>query len=113
MNKLPPRFEDLIKQSEVPVLVDFYADWCGPCHMVAPVVKQIASEYSGRLITIKINTDEKPQLAGMYQIQSIPTLIVFYKGKILRRTQGAMPYQTLKKEVDQALNLASVAGSKV
>lgn len=102
MPDLPPSFEALI-QGETPVLVDFYADWCGPCKMVAPVVKQIAGEYKGRMVTVKIDTDRKPQLAAAWQIQSLPTLALFHKGQVKMRLVGAHPYANLKRELDRAL----------
>jgi thioredoxin len=103
MNPLPPSFEALVRESELPVLVDFYADWCGPCKSVAPVVKQIAGEYKGRIITVKVDTDKKQDVARKWEIQSIPTLMLFFKGRVLMRLSGAHPYANLKRELDQAL----------
>lgn len=104
MAPLPPSFDALIRESDLPVLVDFYADWCGPCKVVAPVVKQIAGEYKGRLLTVKIDTDKKQDIARTWDIQSIPTLMVFHKGKVLMRLSGAHPYGNLKREIDRALS---------
>ncbi len=103
MNPLPPGFEALIRESDLPVLVDFYADWCGPCKSVAPVVKQIAGEYKGKIITVKVDTDKKQDVARTWEIQSIPTLMLFHKGRVLMRLSGAHPYANLKRELDQAL----------
>lgn len=103
MEKLPPGFEDLINKNELPVLVDFYADWCGPCKMVSPVIAQLAKEFKGRVVTVKINTEKKPAISGRYSIQSIPTIILFHKGKQLMRLQGALPYDSLKAELERAL----------
>ena len=103
MNPLPPSFEALIQESELPVLVDFYADWCGPCKSVAPVIQQIAREYKGKIITVKVDTDKKQDVARKWEIQSIPTLMLFYKGRALMRLSGAHPYANLKRELDQAL----------
>ena len=103
MTDLPKSFEQLIQTSELPVLVDFYANWCGPCKMVSPVIARLAGEYKGRLVTVKINTEKKPAVAGKYSIQSIPTIMLFHKGRQLMRLQGAHPYETLKAELDRAL----------
>jgi thioredoxin 1/thioredoxin 2 len=101
---LPKSFNDLIQQSDLPVLVDFWAEWCGPCKMVSPLIKQIASEFKGRLLTVEVNVDQKPHIASQYQIQGIPTIMMFYKGKILMRLIGALPYKTLKAEIQINLN---------
>ena len=103
MVPLPPSFQELINTSDLPVLVDFYADWCGPCKMVSPVIARLAGEFKGRLITIKINTEKKPQISSLYQIQSIPTIMMFHKGKQLMRLQGAYPYDALKEEIEKRL----------
>lgn len=103
MNELPNKFDELIRTNELPVLVDFYADWCGPCKMVSPIIARIAKEYKGRLTTIKINTEKKPAISAEYSIQSIPTIMMFHKGKQLMRLQGAHPYESLKKEIDKLL----------
>ncbi|MBN2617883.1 MAG: thioredoxin [Spirochaetales bacterium] len=101
---LPKSFNDLLNNSEVPVLVDFYADWCGPCKMVSPVIKQLSQEYKGKIVTVKINTEKKQDLAIKYGIQSIPTIMLFNKKDILMRLSGAYPYQSLKTELDKALS---------
>jgi thioredoxin len=103
MAKLPPGFEDLIRTSDLPVLVDFYADWCGPCKMVSPVIARLAGEYKGRLVTVKINTEKKQAIAARYSIQSIPTIMLFHKGKELMRLSGAYPYESLKAELEKKL----------
>ena len=100
---LPPKFDDLVRDSELPVLVDFYADWCGPCKMVSPVIQRLAGENKGRFVTIKINTESKPQLASQWQITGIPTIMLFHKGKVLMRLSGAYPYPQLKLEIEKAL----------
>jgi len=76
---------------ETPVLVDFWAEWCGPCRMVAPVLEQIAAEQSGKLKIVKLNVDENQQTAYKFQVQSIPTFILFKNGKMADRMLGAMP----------------------
>jgi thioredoxin len=100
---LPKSLSDLIEQSEQPVLVDFWAEWCGPCHTVAPVIAQIAREYKGRLVVVKVNVDQKPAIAAQYQIQSIPTIMIFKGGRSLARQSGALPYGALKQMGDGAI----------
>jgi thioredoxin 1 len=100
---LPKSFFDLIATADKPVLVDFYADWCGPCKMVSPVIKQIAGEYKGKLLTVKIDVDHKPHVAGRYQVASIPTIMLFKNGKAVMRLQGAHPYHSLKAEIDKVI----------
>ena len=103
MKELPKSFNDLIHTSERPVLVDFYADWCGPCKMVSPIIQKLAKEFSGRMTTIKINTDRKQEIAIQYQIQGIPTIMFFYKGKTLFRLVGAQSYDVIKNHIVQNL----------
>ncbi len=102
--KLPKTFNELIKVSELPVVVDFWAPWCGPCKMVSPALERLAKEYKGKLMVIKINTDQKPNIAGQYQIQSIPTIMRFRKGDPVMRLVGVLPYESIKQEVDKRLN---------
>ncbi len=106
--QLPKSFQALVEESDRPVLVDFWAAWCGPCHAIAPVVEQIAKEYKGRMLVTKVNIDEQKHLAFQYQVQSIPTIMIFYKGKILARQGGALPYGSLKHVVDRALEMAAL-----
>ncbi|MGM0432468.1 MAG: thioredoxin [Spirochaetota bacterium] len=103
MSQLPNRFEKLISTSSLPVLVDFYADWCGPCKMVSPAVERLAKEYKGRILTIKVDTDKQPAISGRYSIQSIPTIMLFHQGKQLMRLQGAYPYEALRSELEKHL----------
>ncbi len=100
---LPSSFDQLLQTSDRPVLVDFWAEWCGPCHALAPTLKAIAGEFKGKMFVVKINVDEKPAIASQYQISSIPTLILFSKGTILWRTAGALPYNALKAELERHL----------
>lgn len=100
---LPKSFQDLIIRSDMPVLVDFWAEWCGACKMVSPAIQRIASELKSKILTVKINVDKKPSIAAQYQIQSIPTIMLFSKGKVVMRLEGALPYDALKSEIDKRL----------
>lgn len=96
-------FEQILSESELPVLVDFWAPWCGPCRMVAPVVEAVAQEYDGKLKVVKINVDENPSTASSYGIMSIPTLGVFKGGRMVKRLVGYMPKETLKANLERVL----------
>lgn len=85
------------------VLVDFWAVWCGPCQMVAPIVEELAAEYEGKLKVCKLNTDENPEIASKYQIMSIPTLNFYRDGKLIDRIVGAAPKKQFKEKIDQLL----------
>jgi thioredoxin 1 len=92
-------FADEVLQADGPVLVDFWAEWCGPCKMVAPVLDEIAGEYSGKITVAKVNIDENPNIARDYQIMSIPTMSVFEKGQVVKSIVGARPKAAILKEL--------------
>jgi thioredoxin 1 len=100
-------FEKTVLQSEVPVIVDFWAPWCTPCKMIAPMLENIAQEYDGKLIAVKVNTDENPKWAIRYGIQGIPTLLFISKGKALGQQVGVAPAHVIKSKTDALLQVVS------
>ena len=97
-------FDTEVLNSEVPVLVDFWAPWCGPCRMVAPVVDEIAQQYEGQIKVVKLNTDENPNVASKYGIRSIPTLMIFKDGQRVDMVVGAVPQTTLANALEQHIS---------
>lgn len=102
-------FEKAVLQSPIPVIVDFWAPWCGPCKMVAPILDKLAQEYDGKLIVAKINTDENPEWMTKYGIQGIPTMLFVANGKIVHRQVGAMPERILRDIVGQFMEVVTTA----
>jgi thioredoxin 1 len=94
------RFQDEVVRSSQPVLVDFYADWCGPCKMIEPIIVQLSKEYEGRVKFVKIDTDVDQELATQFGIMSIPTVMFFSKGKVEDTVIGAVPASVFKTKLD-------------
>jgi thioredoxin 1 len=97
-------FEQLVLKSDKIVLIDFWAVWCGPCKRVAPIIKEFAAEYEGRAVIGKLDVDKNPGIAQKYQINSIPTILIFKNGQPVDGAVGAHPKATLKSKLDKALN---------
>ena len=96
-------FEEQVEQSKLPVLVDFWADWCVPCKMIAPIVEDLAEEYDGKVAFAKVDVDSNPNIAMKFGIRSIPTLLVFKDGAPVDQVVGAVPKAELKKRLESAL----------
>ncbi len=88
-------FETVVLQAEVPVLVDFYAEWCGPCKMMSPVLDQLATELADRALIVKVNVDESPKLSQKFNVMNVPTLVALKKGEVINKVVGARPKPAL------------------
>jgi thioredoxin 1/thioredoxin 2 len=99
MNEYPTSFDQFIQTHDKPVLADFWAQWCGPCKMMAPILKSLAHDWKDRITVIKVNTEEKQHLAQRFNITAIPTMILFQNGVEKHRISGAMPLAQLKNEL--------------
>ena len=99
-------FQGEVLESERPVLVDFWADWCAPCHRMAPMIEELAGEFEGRATVAKVNVDEEPDLAARYGIRSIPSLLFFRNGELVRQSAGVVPKRALADALDSLLPAA-------
>ena len=102
-------FEQTVINSDLPVIVDFWAPWCGPCKMVAPTLDKIAEEYAGKLIVAKVNTDNHSEWANKFGVQGIPTMLFISEGKVVHQQVGALPEPMLRTVLDQFMNVVSNA----
>lgn len=100
-------FEKTVLQSSIPVIVDFWAPWCGPCKMVAPILDKLANEFDGKILVAKVNTDENPEWMMKYGIQGIPTMLFVANGKIVYRQVGALPERMLRDVVSQFMEVVN------
>ncbi|MEO0970984.1 MAG: thioredoxin [Cyanobacteria bacterium J06639_18] len=96
-------FEEMLSGSDLPVLVDFYAAWCGPCQMMVPILEQVNAHLQGKMKIVKIDTDKYPQLASQYQIEALPTLVLFKKGEAVERIEGLLQAPQLIQHLERLL----------
>ena len=104
-------FEKTVLQSSLPVVVDFWAPWCGPCRMVAPTLDKLATEYAGKLVIAKVDTDENPDWAGRFGVQGIPTMLFVANGKLIHRQVGALPEGILRDLVGQFMEVVQTSSA--
>lgn len=107
INVTDEAFEQTVIESELPVIVDFWAPWCGPCKMVAPILDKIAEEYAGKLIVAKVNTDDHSTWANKFGVQGIPTMLFISGGKVVHQQVGALPEPMLRTVLDQFMNVVA------
>ncbi len=96
---LPGSFFELVRVSDMPVLVNFWAEWCGPCRTVSPTIERLARENLGHMLTVKVNVDRRPQVAQAFEIQGVPTIMLFWKGEPRMRLTGAYPYEAILQSI--------------
>ncbi len=97
-------FKDIISNAEVPVLIDFYAPWCGPCKVLGPIITEIATEYDGKAIIAKVNIDQNPKLTAKFKVKSIPTLMFFNKGRFQEKFNGLVPKPNIEEILDMYIS---------
>jgi len=102
-------FEEKVLKAELPVIVDFWAPWCGPCRMVAPILDKVAKTHDGKLLVAKVNTDENAEWAQKYNVRGIPTMLFVYKGEVVRQQVGALPEGMMMDAVSQFLESVPAA----
>ncbi len=96
-------FETVVLKSDKPVLVDFWAEWCGPCRAISPIIEELSKEYEGKAVIVKVNTDENPITPTNYGIRSIPTLLFFKNGQVVDKLIGAVPKSNIKAKLDSII----------
>ena len=94
-------FNDIVPKSEIPVLIDFYADWCGPCKILGPIINELSEEFEGRALVAKVNTEINPALSAHFKVKSIPTMILFHQGKVAERFSGLIPKPNLEEILEE------------
>lgn len=96
-------FEEVVLKSDKPVMVDFWAAWCGPCRMVGPIMEELSKEYEGKAVVVKVDVDDNPDFAGKYGVRNIPTVLVFKNGEVVEKQVGAAPKTTYAEKIDNHL----------